>query len=80
MWLRLEMVGSYRSVGASMAFPSVPESSSYLPGILSAEEDDARDDSCRASFTKRLYLPAKPSHVGGRRGQASLPSAPAYDS
>jgi hypothetical protein len=31
---RLEMVSSYRSVGASMVFPSVPESSSYLPGIL----------------------------------------------
>jgi hypothetical protein len=28
------MVGSYRSVGASMVFPSVPESSSYLLGLL----------------------------------------------
>jgi hypothetical protein len=31
---RLEMVGSRRSVGAFMAFPSVPGSSSYLPGAL----------------------------------------------
>jgi hypothetical protein len=28
------MVGSQRLVGASMVFPSVPESSSYLPGVL----------------------------------------------
>jgi hypothetical protein len=31
---RREMVCSLRSVGASMAFPSVLESSSYLSGVL----------------------------------------------
>jgi hypothetical protein len=47
-----------------MAFPSVPESSSYLPGILGIEVDDPRDDSWRGSFMKQLYLASKLSHVG----------------
>jgi hypothetical protein len=49
-------------------------------GILGTEVDDAWDDSWRGSFTKRLYLSAKPSHMGGRCGQASLPSLLAYGS
>jgi hypothetical protein len=54
-----------------MAFPSVPESSSYLPGvffllpsILDAEVVDARDNSWRGSFMTWLYLADMPSDVG----------------
>jgi hypothetical protein len=51
-----------------MMFSLVPESSSYLLSVLfgsllNTEVDDARDDSWRGSFTNRLYLAAKPSHV-----------------
>jgi hypothetical protein len=43
--LKLEKVGSLRSVGDSMAFFWALECSSWLPGVLDAEVDDARDDS-----------------------------------
>jgi hypothetical protein len=46
-----------------MVFPSVPESSSWLPGILDAEMDDARDSSQIGSFEVLLYLATKPFHV-----------------
>jgi hypothetical protein len=55
-----------------------PEYSSWFRGILGAEVDDALDNSWRGSFMAWLYLMAKPSHVGGQRGWASLPSAPSY--
>jgi hypothetical protein len=55
--LRLEMVGSWRSVGASMVF-------FRLSRILGAEVVDAQDDSWRGSFMKWLYLVSTPSHVG----------------
>jgi hypothetical protein len=42
----------------------LPWHSSRIPGILGAEVADARDKSWRGSFTKRLYFPAKPSHMG----------------
>jgi hypothetical protein len=47
---RLEKVGSSRPVGAAMAFFMVPERSSWLPGDLGAEVDDACDDSWRDRF------------------------------
>jgi hypothetical protein len=56
-----------------------PECSFRLSGILGAEVDGARDDSWRGSFTKCLYLVARPCHVGGQCGRASLHFAPAYD-
>jgi hypothetical protein len=66
-------------VGSTIFFLP-PGCSFWLPGILGAEVEDVRDDSWRGSFVKWLYLAAKPSHVGGRCGQASLPSTPAYGS
>jgi hypothetical protein len=47
-----------------MAFFWAPKCSLRLPGILGAEVDDARDNSWRGSFVKRLYLASRPSHVG----------------
>jgi hypothetical protein len=44
-------------------FSSVPESSSWLPGILDAEVDDAWDGSWKGSFEVLLYLMAKPFHM-----------------
>jgi hypothetical protein len=38
--------------------------SSGLLSILGAEVDDVQDESWRGSFVKRLYLSAKPSHMG----------------
>jgi hypothetical protein len=38
--------------------------SSWFPGVLGAEVDDAREDSWRGSFMAWLYLAAKISHVG----------------
>jgi hypothetical protein len=76
---RLEMVGSLRLVGNSIALFWASRCSPQLLSILGAEVDDARDDTWRGSFTKRLYLAAMPSHVGGRCGQASLPSTSADD-
>jgi hypothetical protein len=35
-----------------------------LPGTLGVEVDVAQDDSGRGCFAKRLYMVAKPSHVG----------------
>jgi hypothetical protein len=75
---RLEKVGSSRSVGASMTFFWVPRCSSWLPGVLGTEVDEVRDDSWRGTFAMWLYLMAKPSHVGGRCGRATLPSVPVY--
>jgi hypothetical protein len=57
-----------------------PGYSFRLSDILGTEVDDARDDSWIGSFVKGLYLAAKPYHVEGQCGRASLPSAPAYDS
>jgi hypothetical protein len=42
----------------------LPWCSSGLSGVLGVEVDDAQDESWRGSFVKRLYLPAKPSHMG----------------
>jgi hypothetical protein len=42
----------------------VPGCSSWLPDVLGAEVDDARDDSWRDSFAMWLYLMGKPSHMG----------------
>jgi hypothetical protein len=64
----LEMVSSYRSVGASMTFPSVPECSSYLPGVLFGSQTFLAlrwmipemilgGIASRSDFTWRLYLP-----------------------
>jgi hypothetical protein len=50
--------------------------SSWLPD---AEVDDARMILWDVASWHRLYLVAKPFHVGGRCGWASLPSAPSYD-
>jgi hypothetical protein len=47
-----------------MTFFWDPECSLQLPGVPGAEVNDARDDSWTGSFTKRLYMAAKPSHVG----------------
>jgi hypothetical protein len=38
--------------------------SSWFPGVLDAEVDDAWDNSWRGSFTAWLYLAANPSHMG----------------
>jgi hypothetical protein len=82
---RLEMV-----VEVGWGFHGIPVGSNvlFLPpgcsfrllGNLGAEVDDARVDSWRGRFAKRLYLVAKPSHVGGRCGWSSLPSTPTYGS
>jgi hypothetical protein len=61
---RLEMVGLLSSVGDSMAFFWASRCSLWLLSVLCAEVDDARDDTRRGSFAKRLYLTAMPSHVG----------------
>jgi hypothetical protein len=63
---------------ASMAFFLPPGCSFSHPGVIGAKVDGARDDSRRGCFTVCLYLEAKPSHMGGRCGQVSLPSAPSY--
>jgi hypothetical protein len=47
-----------------MSFFWAPGCSSLLLGVLGAEVDDAWDNSCRGSFTMRLYLTVTPSHVG----------------
>jgi hypothetical protein len=44
--------------------PGVLGATSGLLGVLGEEVDNARDVSWRGNFVKRLYLPAKPSHVG----------------
>jgi hypothetical protein len=75
---RFEKVDSYRLVGAFRAFFLPPECSFWLPGVLDAEVNGARDDSWRSRFAVRLYLVAKPSHVGGQCGWASLSSALTY--
>jgi hypothetical protein len=61
---RLEKVNSSMSVGALMAFFWAPGCSSWLPGILGTEVDDAQDDSWRGSFVMWLYLTATLSHMG----------------
>jgi hypothetical protein len=62
---RVEIVGSLRSVGDSMAFYWASGCSLWLLSVRCAEVDDARDDTRRGSFTKQLYLTAMPSLVGG---------------
>jgi hypothetical protein len=61
-----------------MAFFLPPGCSFRVPGILGTEVDGAREDSWRGHFTVWFYMVAKPSLEGGRCGQASLPSTPAY--
>jgi hypothetical protein len=78
VWLRLEKVGSYRSVGASRAFFFPPRCYFRFQDVLGAEVDGVRDDSWRGRFVVWLYLTAKSSHVGGQCGWTSLPCAPAY--
>jgi hypothetical protein len=72
------MVGSFRSIGASMAFFLPPRCSFQVPGVLGIKVDGAREDSWRGRFTVWLYMVAKPSLEGGRCGLASLPSTLAY--
>jgi hypothetical protein len=59
-----------------MAFLLPHVCSFQLPSILGTEVDGAQDDSWRGLFAVWLYLAAKPSHVGGQCGWASLPSTP----
>jgi hypothetical protein len=47
-----------------MAFFLPPGCSFWLPDVLGAGVDGARDDSWRGRFTVCLYLMAKHSHVG----------------
>jgi hypothetical protein len=47
-----------------MTFFLPPGCSFWLPGVLGAEVNCARDDSWRGHFTVWLYMAAKPSHVG----------------
>jgi hypothetical protein len=47
-----------------MAFFWVPGCSSWFPGVLGAEVDNARDVSWRRCFTAWLFLAAEPTHVG----------------
>jgi hypothetical protein len=47
-----------------MAFCWAPRFSSWFPGVLSAEVDDAQDGSWRHCFVALLYLANKPAHVG----------------
>jgi hypothetical protein len=61
-----------------MAFFLPLRCSFRLLGILGTEVDGDRDNLWRGRFVVWLYLAAKPSHVGGRCGRDSLPSAPAY--
>jgi hypothetical protein len=61
---RLEKVNSSMPVGDFMALFWAPGCSSWLPGILGAEVDDAQDDSWRGSFVMWLYLTATLSHMG----------------
>jgi hypothetical protein len=75
---RLEKVNLYRLVGASRTFFLPPGCSFWLSDALGTEAVGARDDSWRDRFAVWLYLAAKPSHVEGRCGRASLPSTPAY--
>jgi hypothetical protein len=71
---------------ASMTFSSVPKSSSRLSGVLFgsrvflAMRWTALGMILREVASWCLYLAAKPSHVRGQCGWASLPSAPAYGS
>jgi hypothetical protein len=82
----LEMVGSQRSVGAFMAFPLVPESSSYLPGILfgsreflalrwSMPRTILREVASQSGFTWRLCLPMWGSDVDGLASPLHRPMA-----
>jgi hypothetical protein len=47
-----------------MGFFLAPGCSSWFPGVLGTEVDDAWDGSWRCCFTAWLYLATKPSHVG----------------
>jgi hypothetical protein len=71
-----------------MAFPSVPESSSYLPGVLFGSRAFLAlrwtmpgmilgEVALQSGFT---WWPSLPTWGGGRCGWASLPSTPAYGS
>jgi hypothetical protein len=41
----------------------LPWCSSWLPGVLGAEVDDAQNDSWGGNFEAWLYMAAKPSHL-----------------
>jgi hypothetical protein len=56
-----------------MTFFLIPGCSFRLPGVLGAKVDGALGGSWRGHFAVWLYLVAKPSHVGGKCGWASLP-------
>jgi hypothetical protein len=51
-------------VRASPAFFLATRCSSWFPGILGAEVDDAPDRSWRQCFATWVYMAAKPSHLG----------------
>jgi hypothetical protein len=61
--------GIQTTEGRFMAYPlsewlGLVWRSSWLLDVLGAEVDDTQDESWRGCFMKRLYLPAKPSHIG----------------
>jgi hypothetical protein len=49
---------------ASITFFWAPGCSSWFPGVLGDEVDDAWDGSWKHCFVTLLYLAAKPTHVG----------------
>jgi hypothetical protein len=69
-----------------MAFLPALESSSCLPGVLFGSQAFsvmrwmAPETILEEVASQCLYLTDKPSHVGGRYGRASLPSALTYGS
>jgi hypothetical protein len=82
---RLEIVSSWRLVGGfhgvpigSRIFFLPPGCSFWLPGVDGVEVHDARDDSWKGSFAKRLYWEISFPTWGGQCGWARLPSALAY--
>jgi hypothetical protein len=56
-----------------MAFFLAPGCSFWFSSVLGAKVDNTRDDSWRCSFVARLYLAAKPSHVGVDVGGLACP-------
>jgi hypothetical protein len=63
-WSVVQVGWGFQGVLVGSRFFFLPPGCSFwLPDIHGTEVDDAWEDFCRGSFTMRLSLAAKPSHV-----------------